>query len=222
MMTLVRSSAPSVLSVIQFRSADARTSPNSGAISLKKPNLVIDREQHHPLIHEAYRNYAPPVNVAKNIQILLTYVPTKFLSGLGEIVLTNVSGLSRERRRKRTAGGSPIPHVRGLYYEHWNGEPARIEILVDRTLEELPRILRRFGFFQNMVFSEVLYHEIGHHIHTLPQYKFKSSEREAFADKCRERLIGRLCLKRYWYLQPIIFPIRAGYRAVRWLMQLAK
>lgn len=173
------------------------------------------------MIHEGYRNYAPPANVAKNIHILLAYVPTKFLSGLGAIVLTNVSGLSRKRRLERTTGGSPIAHVRGLYYEHWKDQPARIEIFVDRTLEELPKILRGIGFFQNMVFSEVLYHEIGHHIHTLPQYKFKSRNKEVFADKCRERLIGRLYRKHYWHLRPIIFLIRAGYRAAQWFIKLA-
>src|SRR5713226_10237442 len=55
-----------------------------------------------PEIIEAYRNYVPSCNVKRIVKTLLRYVPPEYLLGLRSIVLTNSSGLSRNRRRRKT------------------------------------------------------------------------------------------------------------------------
>jgi hypothetical protein len=51
--------------------------------------------------------------------------------------------------------------------------------------------------------AEVLYHEIGHHIHAMQQPGFKK-EKEAFADECKDRLMGTFLRQRYWYLLGVL------------------
>lgn len=163
-----------------------------------------------PLIQETYKEYTPPVNVANAVQTLLAYVPSKYLAGLDQIVLTNAASLSQERRRQKTALGSPTPNVKGLYHQLWNGQPAWIEIFVDNTLQEWPSKLIKLPFFRNYALSEALYHEIGHHIQFTKKLQF--GDGEAFAEQYESKLFRLFFRKRYWYLQPIIFPLRVIYK----------
>ena len=54
-----------------------------------------------------------------------------------------------------------------------------------------------------MQFSEVLFHEIGHHIHKTQAPEFK--EREDVAESWEKRLCKIYFRKRYWYLTPIAY-----------------
>ncbi len=58
-------------------------------------------------------------------------------------------------------------------------------------------------FFKNTVLANVLYHELGHHIHyTLrPEHR----ERENVADEWASRLGAHFVRKKYWYLRPLIY-----------------
>jgi hypothetical protein len=55
-----------------------------------------------------------------------------------------------------------------------------------------------------MDFGKVLYHEIGHHIHTVVRPEH-SREREDIADEWQERLWKYYARKRYWYLMPLLW-----------------
>jgi hypothetical protein len=92
-----------------------------------------------PSVCETYKDYQPPINVIKSIQGLLDHVPSQYLAGINQIVLTNASGLSRERRRqKNTATCTMISDAAAAYHQEWNGRPAWIEIFVDNTVEGCP------------------------------------------------------------------------------------
>jgi hypothetical protein len=169
----------------------------------------------NPLIVEVYKEYSPPVNVSNTIRILLESIPERYVAGLKEVVLTNASGLSRERKRAKTASRARTFQVRGLYHQIGNGQPAWIEIFVDNTLKRWPRSLIKIPFFQHMAFGEVLYHEVGHHIHYTVERKF--GNQEIFAEKSTWELFSFYFRKRYWYLQPLIWPLRLISRGIRWL-----
>jgi hypothetical protein len=52
---------------------------------------------------------------------------------------------------------------------------------------------------------ELLFHQLGHHIHRVhrPEYEGK----ENVADKWSKRLTRKFMSKRYWYLLPTVAPI---------------
>jgi len=58
-------------------------------------------------------------------------------------------------------------------------------------------------YFADNALGEVLFHEIGHHIHTTQAPEFK--ECEDVAEKWRKRLTRIYFRKRYWYLLPIAY-----------------
>ena len=162
-----------------------------------------------PQIVEAYKNYAPPFDVSKTIQILLQYVSEKYLVGLRTIVLTNQKALSHDqRRRKLWSRGRKLSMdgVRGTYHQASKGAPAWITIFVDTTIASIPPGLLRIPLMRNTIFAEVLYHEIGHHIHKTCKPEFR--EREDVADDWKRRLGRQFVRSRYWYLTPGAFVYR--------------
>jgi len=166
-------------------------------------------------VKEVYKDYIPPVNAAAVVRTLLRYVPPKYLAGLGHIVLANSSGLSHRRRREKTWSRKRklrIAEARGVYRRRWKGEPAVIEILVDNTVRSCPGVLLRVPPVRDLVFADVLYHELGHHIHTMrPEYR----ERENVAENWGARLARSFLRRRYWYLQPLVYPVGFCLRTLR-------
>ena len=117
-------------------------------------------------------------------------VPPKYLVGLSEVVLTNASGLSRSRRRSTTKSRKNKVRTRtalGMYHPGWKGERPWIELFVDNILDRLGEgVLLRSSFFRESELGDVLFHEIGHHIHyeVCPEYR----EKEDVADVWKVRL----------------------------------
>lgn len=143
-----------------------------------------------PQVIVTFSDYEPPFDVASTTQRILDSVPRQYLTGLSAVVLTNASGLSRKRRnntvkarRRKVRMGA----ARGLYHPAWNGNRAWIEIFVDNTLRELEKgWWLRVPFVRESMLSDVLFHEIGHHIHfaVRPEYR----EKEDVADVWKVRL----------------------------------
>ena len=137
-----------------------------------------------------YSDYKPPFGVEPVIRRMLDSVPEKYLIGLSEVVLTNTSALSRSRRRSVTK--SRKRKVRqasalGLYHPEWKGKQAWIEIFVDNTLRWWGNGLwLHIPFIRESTLGDVLFHEIGHHIHytARPEYR----EKEDVADVWKARL----------------------------------
>lgn len=148
---------------------------------------------------EQYLNYTPPVHVHRSLQLLLRCVPENHLSGLYKITLTNSESLrsirgkmTSEKRRFRPAD------CQGLYRK---GE---IYLLVDQIFFQYPELFLLVSPFKTFVIGEVLYHEIGHHIHQLEEPGYRANE-ESVADEWKERLLKSFLRRRYWYMA---WPIR--------------
>lgn len=137
--------------------------------------------------------YVPPFDVASTVVKMIGTVPPKFLNGLSEVVLTNTAGLPRKLRRSVTKSRKrkvKIVETAGLYHQARHGRQAWIEIFVDNALGSLPqgwlRWLWSLSVLREMWLREVLFHELGHHIHTTVRPEHR--EREDVADVWKLRL----------------------------------
>ncbi|MGA8768566.1 MAG: hypothetical protein WB559_16240 [Candidatus Acidiferrales bacterium] len=169
-----------------------------------------------PQIVEAYKNYTPPFNAAKTVRRLLRYVPPKYLVGLKTVVLTNQQAMSRDQRRRKLWSRRrkvPMDRVRGTYCAAWKGNPAWIQLFVDKiiTTDDLvSRIVVRIPLAASVALGEVLYHEIGHHVHKTQRPEYR--EREDVADDWGRRMSRTFLRARYWYLVPVLKLIAGIYR----------
>ena len=159
-----------------------------------------------PLIIVAFQNYTAPFNAERAVRRMLRDVPPKFLHGLHTVVLTNVSALSREERDRKTWGRRRVAlrDALGCYSQEWQGNPAHITILVDNLEKRWGRGWFRVGFIRDMQLSEVLFHELGHHIHHVHRPEYEG--RENVAEKWSKRLAREFMRGRYWYLFPLFGP----------------
>ena len=161
-----------------------------------------------PEIVEAYRDFEPPANFKQVVETLLSYVPPKYLAGLKTIILTNSSALSRDQRRQKTWSRNRkvrLSECRGSYSRATKSSPATVWLYVDNLVRDLPGWMTRPPLLRYMVPSDVLYHEIGHHIHTV--HKPIHEEREDVAVEWSRKLWGHFLRKRYWYLMPVLYPL---------------
>ncbi len=160
-----------------------------------------------PEIVENYRDYTPSVDVKKIVSELLTSVPTGYLVGLKRIVLTNRLSLNRDQRRKKTwqqGRKHQFATSLGAYYRATRSQPACVWLFVDNILEPLPSWLPRMPMVCYSIIGDVLYHEIGHHIHRVHKPVYEG--RENVAEDWSRKLGRAFFRKRYWYLVPV-FPV---------------
>jgi hypothetical protein len=141
--------------------------------------------------------------------MLLRYLPSEDLIGLNSIILTNSNGLSRDERRQKAWSRNHkirIANALGLYYGATRYSGATIRILVDNIMRTYPQSFLWITPLLNIYFSDVLYHELGHHIHATrrPEYKGK----EDAADKWKVSLNRRFLSARYWYLFPVAVVVK--------------
>ncbi len=164
-------------------------------------------------VEEQYFDYIPPVRVHRSLRLLLRYVPDEYLNGLYKITLTNsenvrsVRGkITSEKRRFRPAD------CRGLYRK------GHILLIIDQIFSQYPELFLLVSPFKTFVIGEVLYHEIGHHIHRLEEPGYRT-DKEVVANEWRDKLMQLFLRQRYWYLawtgslvRPLIRPIAARLR----------
>jgi hypothetical protein len=135
-------------------------------------------------------DYKPPFDVVKCVEAMLRSVPEKYLVGLSEVVLTNTAGLPRKMRRAMTLSrGKKVRQASalGLYHQAWKNRPAWIQLYVDNILCGWEGgFWLRFRLLREGFISDVLFHEIGHHIHDAirPEHR----EQEDVADVWKVRL----------------------------------
>jgi hypothetical protein len=155
-------------------------------------------------IFENYVSYKPRVNATKIVKQLLDTAPSEYLRGLGSIVLSSQTALSHDERRKKTwSRGKKVAtrQVLGYYQRAWRGQPAYIVLYVDKICLHLPGPLAWSGLARDVTFGKVLFHEVGHHIHTTVRPEFK--EREDVADRWGRKLLRIGIRQRHWYLVPL-------------------
>ena len=131
-------------------------------------------------------------------------------------MLTNTAGLSRRDRvgkvwsRKRKFDKSQIL---GRYHPGSGTSSPYIELRVDRIILGLDRFTSRMPILRDVVFGQVLFHEIGHHIHRT--VRPEHNEKEDVADKWAGKLNGNFVRKKYWYAVPVLIPALKIYKFMR-------
>ena len=120
-------------------------------------------------VTESYVNYSPPLDYSAIAKRLLASVPEKYLIDLDSVVLCNLSGQPRRIRTgtlPRRGRRIKREHVAGLYHPAWRGRKAWIQVFVDQ-IKVPPRFFRWIRLLSDLLFGEVLYHDLGHHAHTI-------------------------------------------------------
>jgi len=153
-----------------------------------------------PEVVESYRDFEPPPNFRQNVETLLRYVPSEYLIGLKTIILTNRAGLSRKRRKHDV--WSQSRKALGSYYRTSKSSPATVCLYTDNIVKSGMGWLDRAPVLRYLVVGQVLYHEVGHHIHAThrPEY----AEKEDVAENWGRGLTRRFYRQRYWYLYPFL------------------
>jgi len=154
-------------------------------------------------ICESYKDFLPPSWIRRSVTRLVDGVPEKYVSGLHSVTLTNTDGLNHRRRRQKTISRKrkvSVIECRGLYHQKWQGKPATIELFVDKIIHRWPVIVLKVPLFQDLLLADVLYHELGHHIHktSAPEHR----EREDVAEDWQKKLGRHYFRQKYKWLKP--------------------
>jgi hypothetical protein len=167
-------------------------------------------------IVDAYSDFAAPCDARAGVAELLETVPPQHLNGLRYVRLTNAAALKGARKRGRSwSRGRKVKHseVAGLYHAAWQGQPACIELFVDQIFDGPPRWLLRWRLVRNLLLADVLFHELGHHIHEVERPEHR--EREAVAEDWSRRLSRHYLRRRHsvaWFtLRPLARLARRWY-----------
>ncbi len=137
------------------------------------------------------------------------------VKGLHSVVLSNTSAVNRKKRRGKTWAKEKkisLTHCLGWYIPGVHRQPGNIEIIVDTIQSHYPNWIFKSNFLTDMVLSDVLFHEVGHHIHITqaPEHKCK----EDVADKWQSKLSRKYFWKNYWYIIVFFLPLR-GF--IKWV-----
>jgi hypothetical protein len=154
-------------------------------------------------IREDYQRYVPPAWVAVTIRRLLDSLPDGYVAGLSAVVLTEATKVGKGKSRRVAGRKHSRRECLGLYRRWPRGDQPAIFIIVDNVLRE--ERLQWLQFARDAMLGEVLFHEIGHHLH----FKVGSAGAgdEASAENWERRLWGMHLRKRYWYLRPVVMMV---------------
>src|SRR6266480_7606155 len=93
----------------------------------------------------------------------------------------------------------------GSYSRAWKSSPATVWLYVDNIVEAGSDWWRWVPVLRYTIPVEVLYHEIGHHIHA--EHRPVHDGRENVAEDWSGKLWGNFCRKHYWYLFPFLYAL---------------
>ncbi|HEU4712951.1 MAG TPA: hypothetical protein VFS76_15360 [Pyrinomonadaceae bacterium] len=150
-------------------------------------------------IIEEYEDYTPPVRVSTAVELLMKHVPPEHVEGLRKVVLTNSARVLKTHKGKYTFDGKRMraADLRGFY---GNGH---ICLIMDRILDHYPQSFLLVPMIKTLAIGEILYHELGHHIHERAEPGFRDN-REAVADEWSDELLISFFEKHYWFLAKIL------------------
>jgi hypothetical protein len=152
-------------------------------------------------ISERYRGSVRPQWMRTTVDRLLRSVPPELLNGLGTVMLTDAEAIGRGKTRRIRGRKYDRNKCLGFYHPRTQSETAWIELVVDNIAAGAPRPLCALQFIRDMVVSQTLFHEIGHHLDATLGSGARGGE--AAAEDWSRRLSRAHFLKRYWYLKPI-------------------
>jgi hypothetical protein len=179
-------------------------------VFLPRAKPIARRQSAVPII-EHYPSGAPRVPIRRTVERLLAGTNDRCLIGLGRVVLTNSSDLASDQK-KPARGHRSGRRVLGGYHPAWKGEPARIELYVDHILEGQSRWSMWIPPAADLVLGDVLFHEVGHHVHRVRRPERRGAElvAEDWAERLQRDYFGR----RYWYLRLALWPCFTAWRLV--------
>jgi len=164
-------------------------------------------------IKEYYIN-KPKVDVRKIVERLLLGVSPQHLEGLGEIVICDTARFKENYGDKEKVSIARYISTKGECLP-W------IEILVDRIYSGFPSYVLRISFVSDLILSDYLYHEIGHHIQKTQ--RSRDEEYEAAAEKWRKALQKQYFLRKYWYMTiPLALIFLPFERQIKRLLEYKK
>lgn len=159
-----------------------------------------------PPVREDYQTYTPPAWVAGTVERLLESLSDQHVSGLSAVVLTESAQVRKGRSRRIAGKKYDMKKCLGFYRRRSQGEPPAIFLLVDNIVGGNPLLRWRVPFSRDFVLSEVLFHEIGHHLNATAGSLAGGEEASAEAWAAR---LSRIHLRaKYWYLRPAGKPLR--------------
>jgi len=127
------------------------------------------------------------------------------VGSLKSVILTGSSAIGRGKTRRVSGRRYDRNACRGFYHREWHGQPAWIQLVADNISASCPRALLRLQYFRDQEVAEVLYHEVGHHLH----FSVGSAARgDEAAEYWRKRLFRIHFRRRYWYLRPVFLLLR--------------
>jgi hypothetical protein len=166
------------------------------------------------IIYENYKNYTPPHGVKASVEKLLSGVPKEFLGGLESVILTNSESIGKGTTRRVKGRKYLRKNCRGFYHPHHKGNRPWIEIVIDNTLGDTPALILWVPFIREVMLSETLFHELGHHLDATVGAPAPSGE--AAAEAWSKRLFRTYFQRQYWYfLRPLRLIISPFWRAIR-------
>lgn len=168
-----------------------------------------------PKIIEHYENWSPPPTVRPDVGVLLRWVDERYVAGIDAVVLTNGEQGSRRRRLSSMSRRVPGQKAAGMYHYAWRGKPAYIELFVDRIGANDRSWTKRIPLLRRVGLAQVLFHEIGHHVHTTKHREF--ADKEVKAEEWCARLTTSWIRKQYPVLARVVWIVgriamRVGWR----------
>ena len=153
-------------------------------------------------ISESYhREFGHQTWMRSTVDRLLNSLSPELLTGLGAIVLTDAESIGRGKTHRVRGRKHDRNKCLGFYHPRTPRAMAWIELVVDKIVVGLHRPRRGLQFFRDMLVSQTLFHEIGHHLDAT--VGSAAHGREAAAEDWCRRLRRTHFLKRYWYLKPL-------------------
>lgn len=150
-------------------------------------------------IVEDYDGYTPPIRVNSAVELLMKHVPPQHVEGLHKVVLTNSARVLKTHKGKYTFDGQRMraADLRGFYGD------GNICLIMDRILDHYPQSFLLVPMFKMLAIGEILYHELGHHIHRRDEPGYRDN-REAVADEWSDKLLISFFEKHYRVLTKIL------------------
>jgi hypothetical protein len=160
---------------------------------------------------EAYHSFRPRIDFRQTVLELLQGICPDYLVGLKRVVLRDSGGFSRAEKKKRQR--RPSQDLLGTYYHATHATPPRIDLFVDAIATRWPGIVLKIPLLRQILIGNVLFHEVGHHIHARikPEFKDPESAAEAWA----RRLSREFAHKRHPYLTLALKPLGKAMRRSR-------
>ena len=151
-------------------------------------------------IRDDYQVYRPPHWVKKTVIRLLESLSSAHVGALAAVVLTDSSKVGKGRAARVRGRKYWLKQCLGYYTPAHAREPAAVFLVVDNIMRDR-RHLHWVQFVRDAMLADVLYHEIGHHLHST--VGSHADGRETSADAWQRRLWRIHLRRRYWYLRPL-------------------